>query len=237
MKIGKLEISKKLLITLIVVIVLAISVLIIEKIVEKDYNNYKIDKDKEFIYTYETYDDSDTDIPYININTDFVNKLNKSIQELGLSYKTSTTANISMNYQYAIDDNVVSLVIIFKKLNEKDQLVFDFMTYVFDLEQEGKVLTDSEILKAYNITTDEVNEEIELQMVKKYDDEINKGILPETCSYLECFKKLRNVNKYTDNAHYLINDGELVVFTNYNVYSEYKEEEYFTRDDFKFYIK
>lgn len=237
MKIGNVEISKKLFITFIVVVVLAIIAFIVSKVYTKDYEDYKIDDDKEFIYTYETYSSSETDIPYVNINIEFAKSLNKSLQELGSSYKSSTTPNVSMNYQYNINNNIVSLVIIFKKLNEKNELVFDYVTYVFDLEKEGKVLTDSEILKKYNITVDDVNEEINLQMVKKYDNEINNNVLPGTCNYIDCFLKLRNINKFTDNAHYFVEDGKLVVYTSYNVYSEYKEEEYFTREDFKFYIK
>lgn len=237
MKIGSVEISKKLFITFIVVTVLAISVFIINKMYTIDYDDYKIDDDKEFIYTYETYDNSETDVPYININTDFAKSLNESLQKIALKYRSSNTSNDSMNYRYNVKDNIVSLVIIFKKLNENNQLVFDFTTYVFDLKKEGKALTDDEILKKYNISIDKVNEEISLQMVKKYDEEINNKILPSTCEYLDCFMKLRNVDKYTDNAHYFIEDGKLVVYTSYNVYSEYKEEEFFTRDDFKFYIK
>ncbi len=236
MKIGKIEISKKLFITLVTIIILTIIALIIKSIYVKDYDDYKIDKDKEFIYTYKTYNNSDTSIPFININNDYVSNLNKELQKFGMNYENSNTSNNSMSYRYNVSDNIVSLVIIIKKLDSSDRLIFDYVTYVFDLKQDGKVLKDEEILKKYNISIDEVNTEISSQMVQKYNDEINKNIIPSECMYNPCYLQLRNVEKYTDNAHYYIEDGWLVAYSSYNTYSEYKEEDYFGRDDFKFYI-
>lgn len=236
MKIGNFEISKKILIAFIVILVLAITAFIVKKKYIKDYNKYKIDDEQEFIYTYKTYDNSNTAIPYVNIDTDFAKELNEKIQKLGELYKDSNTSNNSMTYGYDIKDNIVSLVLTFKELNSENQLVFSFVTYVFDLDENGRALTNEEILKKYNLTEEKVDEEITYQMVKKYDDEINKKIIPETCDFKQCFQNLRKVNKYTDDAHYYIEKGWLVVYKSYNVFSEYKEETYFTRDDFKFYI-
>ena len=236
MKIGKIEISKKLFITFIVVVLLAIIAFIVKKVYITKYENYKIDKDKEFIYTYKTYNSSDTSIPYINIDTDYIKNLNNEIQKFGINYETSNTSNNSMSYRYNVSDNIVSLVIILKKLDSNNKLVIDYMTYVFDLNQDGKVLKDEEILKKYNISVDEVDYEISSQMVQKYNDEIDKKIIPGECEYNPCYLNLRNVSKYTDNAHYFIEDGWLVVYTTYNTYSQYKEEDYYGRDDFKFYI-
>lgn len=236
MKIGSFEISKKLIIIFAITIVLLVVVLIIKGNYVNKYEKYKIDKDLAFIYTYETYNESETDIPFVNIDSDFAKTLNSEIQKLGLSYKNSNTSNNSMSYRYNINDNFVSLVLILKKLNSENQLVFDYYTYVFDLNQNGKVLNETEILKMYNMTENKINDEISSEMVKKYDDEINKKIIPGTCNYSDCYLKLRKINKYTDNIHYYIEDGWLVAYTSYNVYSEYNEENYFTRDDFKFYI-
>ena len=236
MKIGKIEISKKLFITFIVVVVLTIIALIIKSAYVTEYEKYKIDKDMEFIYTYETYSESETDIPYVNIDNEFVKDLNEKLQEIGSKYADSDTSNNSMSYRYNVNKNIVSLVIIFKKLDSNNHLVFDYVTYVFDLDQNGKALTDDEILNKYNISIDQIDYEMSLQMVKKYDNEINNKILPEDCTYKDCYLKLRNIDKITDNAHYYIEDGWLVVYKYYNIYSEYKEADYFKRSDFKFYI-
>ena len=236
MKIGKFEISKKLFITFIIVVILAIAALIIKTTYINKYKKYKIEEDQEFVYTYATYDSSNTEVPYVNINTDFAKSLNEKVQKIGLTYKNSNTSNNSMSYRYNNKDNIVSLVFIFKSLNANNNLVFEFNTYVFDLDKDGKVLTNDEIFEKFNITEDEINSEIELQMVKKYDDEINKKIIPGTCNFKDCYMSLRNVNKFTDNARYYIEDGWLVVYTTYNAYSQYNEQSYFSRDDFKFYI-
>lgn len=236
MKIGNFEINKKIFITFIVIVVLTIIALILKKIYVKEYEDYKINKDKEFIYTYETYSNSVTEVPFVNIDTNFARELNDKLQELASTYKNSNTSNNSMDYRYNINDNIVSLVIVFKSIDSNNHLIFNYKTYVFDLDQEGRALTDEEILKKYGKTVDEVNDNISLQMVKKYNDEIGQKIIPGTCNYKDCYLKLRNVEKYTDNANYYIEDGWLVVYAPYNIYSEYNEDKYFSRDDFKFYI-
>lgn len=236
MKIGKFEISRKLFITLIIVVVLAITALIIKITYINKYNKYKIDDNEEFVYTYKTYNNSNTDIPFVNIDSDFAKNLNDQVQKLGETYKESNTSNNSMSYRYNNKDNIVSLVFIFKSLDTNNNLIFDFKTYVFDLKEDGKPLTNDEILDKFGITEEEINKEIELQMVKKYDDEISKKVIPGTCNFKDCYMALRNVNKFTDNAHYYIEDGWLVVYTTYNAYSQYNEQSYFSRDDFKFYI-
>ena len=181
MKIGKIEISKKLFITLIVIAILAIIALIIKITYISEYEDYKIDKEKEFIYTYKTYNSSDTNIPYINIDNEYVHQLNEKIQKFGMNYKNSMTSNNSMSYRYNVSNNIVSLVIILKKIDSNNRLVFDYMTYVFDLDQDGKILKDEEILNKYNISIDQIEYEISSQMVQKYNDEIDKKIIPEQC--------------------------------------------------------
>ena len=48
---------------------------------------------------------------------------------------------------------------------------------------------------------------------------------------------LRKIDDYLDDVNYYIENGSLVVYKTFEVYSKYNEEDYFTRDDFKFYIK
>ena len=149
MKIGNFEINKKIFITFIVIVVLTIIALILKKIYVKEYEDYKINKDKEFIYTYETYSNSVTEVPFVNIDTNFARELNDKLQELASTYKNSNTSNNSMDYRYNINDNIVSLVIVFKSIDSNNHLIFNYKTYVFDLDQEGRALTDEEILKKY----------------------------------------------------------------------------------------
>jgi len=236
MKIGSVEFNKKLFIAMVVVLVLAIAATIVKKIYVNRYDKYKINKKQDFIYTRREYKNSNSSIPYVNINTSFAKDLNKQIENLADSYRDSNTPNNSMSYRFNINANIVSLVVIFKSINEEDELEFDFVTYVFDLDNKAKALDDEEILSKYNLTEDDISKELKKQMKKKYDYEIEEEILPDTCDFEECFLSLRNIENYLDNVNYFIENDELVVYRSYKVYSEYNEEDIYSRDDFKFYI-
>lgn len=236
MKFGPVEVSKKLFITMIVILVLTIGATIVKKIYVNRYERLKVNKNQDFIYTREEYKESKSYVPYINLNTSFAKELNSKIKELARTYEDSDTSNQSISYRYNVNANIVSVVIILKSINDKDELDFDFITYVFDLDNKGKALTDEEILSKYSLDEDNVSLAIEKQMKEKYNYEIKEEILPSTCDYDKCFLGLRGIDNYLDNANYFIENDELVVYRSYKVYSEYSEEDIYTRDDFKFYI-
>ena len=154
MKFGPVEVSKKLFITMIVV--LTIGATIVKKIYVNRYERLKVNKNQDFIYTREEYKESKSYVPYINLNTSFAKELNSKIKELARTYEDSDTSNQSISYRYNVNANIVSVVIILKSINDKDELDFDFITYVFDLDNKGKALTDEEILSKYSLDEDNV---------------------------------------------------------------------------------
>ena len=236
MKIGPVEVSKKLFITMIVVLVLVIVATFVKSIYVNRYEKYKVNKKEDFIYTKVEYKKSNSAIPYINLNTNFAKELNKQLGDLADTYRKSNTSNNSISYRYNINANIVSLVVILKSINDNDELTFDFVTYVFDLDKGARVLDDEEILSRYDLTLEDVSKEIKKQMKQKYNYEIKEEVLPDTCDFDKCFLGLRGIDNYTDNANYFIENDELVVYRAYNVYSKYEEENIYSRDDFKFYI-
>lgn len=236
MKIGPVEVNKKLFISMVVILVLAIAAVIVKHIYVNRYIKYKIDKKQDYIYTSYEFKDSKSYIPYININTDFAKDLNKQIDELASLYEDSNSSTTSISYRYNVNANIVSLVIILKNMNANDELEFNYATYVFDLDKGAKALSDEEILEQYNMTEEDVSNAMEKQMKEKYDYEIAEEILPDDCDYDTCFLKLREIENYTDGANYFIENDELVVYRSYKVYSEYNEEDIYSRDDYKFYI-
>lgn len=237
MKIGDYEVNKKLFIAFIIIVALCVISLIFKMYLSGRENRYKVDKDREYIYRYDYYSASKTNIPYINIDTDFVNNLNTQIQKIGLSYKNSQTSNNSMSYRFNQYQNILSLVLIFKSLNSNNELQFEFKTYVFDLNDGGRVLTDKEMLNLFNLNMDEVNDILNTKMKKKYNDEVKKKIIPSNiCAYSDCYLRLRGINNFLDGANYYIENGKLIVYRSFNTYSVYEEEKYFTRDDFKFVV-
>ncbi|MBR4618903.1 MAG: hypothetical protein IKO49_06325 [Bacilli bacterium] len=235
MKIGNVEINKKLFIALIIVSIIALIALIIKVTYLNRYEKHKIDKKKDYIYTYSTNDLTDTVIPYINLDSKDAKSINNTLVKISSLYSKNQMNNSSISYTYNVSNNYVSLLIIIRTI-EDEKLKFSFDSYVFDLNDEARLLSNKEILALYNKDLDDINEKLEEEMRKKYDYEIEEEILPKSCDYNNCFLSLRNIDEYYDNANYYIEDGELVVYRDYNVYSEYNEQNYYTRDDFKFYI-
>lgn len=236
MKIGPVEVNKKLFITMVVVLGLALVATFVKSIYVNRYNKYKVNTKEDFVYTRKEFKKSDSAIPYINLNTNYAKELNQQLYDLFENYRDSDTSANSISYRYNINANIVSVVIILKSINDNDELNFDFVTYVFDLDKGAKVLSDEEIIGRYNLSESDVSKELEKQMKNKYDYEVEQEILPDTCTYDNCFLKLRGIDNYLDNANYFIENDQLVIYRSYDVYSEYSEEDIYTRDDFKFYI-
>ena len=182
MKIGKFEVNKKLFIAFVVVVGLTIILLLVRHFVNNRYEKYKLDKNEDYIYDYVTYSASETSIPYINLNTEFAKVLNGQLEKLSLSYRF----NVSGNY--------LSLVLIFKKMDSNNRLQFDFKSYVFDLSDGARALSDTEILNLFNIDNNYVEKQIDNKLKNKYLDEVKKDIISSSkCDYNNCYLKLREV--------------------------------------------
>lgn len=230
------KISKVLIILLCIVVVLFIILKIIDLRNSSKYDDYKLDKSKDYVYTKNKYSNN-VEIPYINIKGNRIEKINAEIIESTREYTTSKDSNKTVTYKYNQSKNILSVVLTFRDIDDKDSLVYSFKTYVFDLKDSRKLLSDEEIIKKFNTTYAFVNNKIGKAMQDKYKDEVKKGFLDSNdCNY-KCFLEMRRITNYLDNVNYYIEEGNLVVYKPYYVYSIYGEEEYFTRNDFKFIIK
>lgn len=233
----KIEYSKPLLIFVTIILISFIVTIIINKRSIEDYSIIKADTKKEYIYTYKENQRSRSYIPQINIFSKDASKVNKEIIEESKEYLNSNTPDISVSYKYNQYKNILSVVMTYKILNTNKELEFFFKTYVFDLKQDGKLLSDVEILNMYDITTVGIDNLIKKKLLEIYNDEVNKGIINKNeCNY-KCFLDLRGSEDFSKRAKYYIENGHLVVYRAFNVYSKYKEQKYFTRDHFKFIIK
>lgn len=228
------EINKKLFWALVIIIGVSIICLIVKFVVVGSEDKYKVVKDKDYVYELISYKKSESHVPYINIDTDFAERLNSELKKLLSTYKNSTTSNNSISYRYNLSDDKLSLVLIFKSLDSKDQLQFNFKTYVFDLSDGARVLSDKEILDLFGVSQDDIVTILDQKMKKKYKDEVEKKILSSSeCNY-DCYLDLREISDFSEGINYYIENSKLVVYRSFQTYSIYQEEKYFTRNDFKF---
>ena len=196
----------------------------------ENFNYLKIDKDKYLVYTIYTKSNdmgSITNVPYININSSKIDKINKEI------IKTSEDfLNIKGNtilYEYSVSGNTLSLVLKMVNNNTLYTSEIKFKSYNINLKTL-KLIDNNNLLKLYNVSNDKVSNIIDNK------DEVKKGFIPkEECDY-NCYLEWRDIKNMTDNISYFIRDGKLYVFKEFIPYSVYGEEEYFTDDSFKIYI-
>lgn len=232
----KIEIDKKLVIVIIVLIIITIILGIVNSSLKNRYTSLKIDDDKEYVILRFNNKGNNSFVPYVNLKSEDAKKVNNEIKSITNDYLYSETRHKNVTYRYNAEGSFVSVVLIFKDyINNENK--FSFKTYVFNLNNNGSLMSDDEILNTFNVNYSFINGKMEEQMEEKYRKEIEKKILPSTCDYNTCFLNLRGISNYIDNANYYIENGKLVVYKAYNVYSSYKEEEYYTRNDFKFVIE
>ncbi len=233
----KIEINKKLLLLLSIVIVLYLILQLLQIYNNSKLSNYKYDKNKDYVYTKYSSSLNKATVPYINILSKDVEKINEEIINISKEYLSSNNPDKTVSYRYNQNKNILSIVLTYRDVDSEQRLNYSFKTYVFDLKNKGKLLTNEEIINKFNISYVKINEIMSNQMKEKYSDELKKGYLvKEECDY-NCFLEMRKINNYIDNANYYIENGHLVVYRAFDIYSIYNEEEYYTRNDFKFIIK
>ena len=68
-----------------------------------------------------------------------------------------------------VSGNYLSLVLIFKKMDSSNRLQFDFKSYVFDLSDGARALSDTEILNLFNIDNNYVEKQIDNARLRNED--------------------------------------------------------------------
>ena len=237
-KFNKLDNNKKIPIVIVFSTILITLLIVFTFFGNKGYNydSLKEDKDKDFVYTINSIKEDVffINIPYINISGSSIKSINEEIDSYINEFTNKKMINSS--YEYRINGKVLSLVIKTVDYYSEDTPVVYFKTYNINLDTLGLV-SNEELLNAYEISSSDVNNTIEKQFEYWYKDEIKKGFLEKNeCDY-ECFLEYRGGEDYMDNISYYIDNGKLVVFKPFEVYSIFGEEDYFSEQDFKFTIK
>ncbi|MBE6153779.1 MAG: hypothetical protein E7166_06110 [Firmicutes bacterium] len=147
----------------------------------------KIDNNKEIVYSGKTYipnklpvdlniDEVRSELPIINLNYDSVKSINEEINKKYNELKddniiTEDMVNInSVKYKYYVNDNILSLVIEYKNYNYTAGYVsYEYKSYNID-KNNGKVLTNNELINLKNLTNDKVYNNIVKNIENEYED-------------------------------------------------------------------
>lgn len=237
-KFNKLDNSKKIPIIIITAIILITIIILVSSISnnKSKYNIVKEDINKELVYTIKSTKNGRfyVNVPYINIKDETIKSINEEIDSYIGDFINED--KVILSYEYDVNGKVLSLVIKVIDYDTDDLPIVYFKTFNINLETKGLV-SDEELLNAYEVDSDEVNSTIEKQFTKWYKELIKeKYINEEECDY-DCFLEYREVDDYMGDIAYYIDKGKLIVFKPFNIYSIYGEEEYFAEDDFKIIIK
>lgn len=173
-------------------------------------------------------------MPYINIDSKDVKKINNEIEELYntfLFYKNNT-----FNYEYQINDNILSIVIkLVDNNSEYDIPYYSIITYNINLKTQ-KNIDNNYLLNKFKITEEEVKEKIATQILSYYNDEVDLGYIPnQECDY-DFYLVIHNINDFDYDGLYVKN-GNLVAYKSFQINSLYDDESYFNDGAFEFDLK
>lgn len=201
-----------------------------------NYENMLKDRTKEIIYRLETPEiDAKDHVPQINMSAEKINEINQEIINSYNDYLTKYTDGFT--YRYNISGNILSLLITSKqRYHDATHYDITYKAYNIDLTNLS-VLTEEQLWKQFNITEEQLRYFLTYKFVNYYKDLLEKKYFTEKeCSY-ECFIENRNFVDYLKDNQYYINNHQLEIYKYFNIFTEYKEEDYFTEDSFHFIIK
>lgn len=169
----------------------------------------KIYVSDDYVYTKESYEYSDSfvsELPYINVRSDDVNKINTELMDE--YYKSIEFKEKMMKYDYYINDNILSLVVKLYYLDSPDSYPV-ISIYNVDIEN-GNLLSDDDILNIFDISNYDVTEIINDQLKDYYNYEIRKEYISNDCDY-NCY--LSNINALPlDNCSFYVNNNILYAY-------------------------
>lgn len=199
-------------------------------------NSYKIEKlenDKEIIYTGYQIEESKVNdyelkvnIPYINIKSDYIYKINEQIKEI-FEKKAKSTLNTqngnviyNVNYSAYVTNNILSLVIrsTLKQGNTAQRDIVQ--TYNYDLINQKEIKLE-DLLEIKNITKQQANTKIrdEIKNIQKRVEELEKlGYSVYPRDYTSDIYSVNNVTEFFIGE----NDALYIIFAygNENLTSE-----------------
>lgn len=227
----------KLQIFMIALIIFFLLVILIYNATHKN-KDIRIDKSKDIVYTTYKSDLYSQEIPYINIQGEDILKVNEDIQSYTSSFKNNKYSKIKYEYETGTGfDNLLSLIITMKyNSNNKERLYY--ASYNIDTKNKRQI-SNNDLLKAYGLTKNDVDNLLKEKFEDFYQDEINNEYFKkEECNF-SCYMDLRNIYSIEDidYSYYVDSNGNLKLYLPFKEDSIYNEQNYFSDGDHVFEIK
>ena len=225
--------DKKIIIAIIVISIISISVIVF-LINNKKYNYTNLLEKKDYDIVYTKTNTNIDNVPYININNDSINKINQEIESIYQNYLIFSPNGF--NYSYSVSGNILSVIITAQVVHpESTHYDIIYKSYNIDLANL-KVLTNKEILDKYNISEDKMKYYLYNKFLNYYNDLIlNKYFTEKECDF-NSFLESKNIDFMLDDFNFYINNKHLELYMYFNIFTKYKEENYFNEDSFHFII-
>lgn len=210
------------LISLIVFFIVIIIFFVMGKINSIDLNNKKKDKSKDIVYTIYSSDKYEQSIPYINIDGEMIDNINKNIRDNTSNYIDKDTCAIY--YDYNVSNDILSLIVMIFNYDIR------FISYNINLNDNSYIDVD-ELLDSYNIDLDEVNNRLDNSLLDSYNKHNIKN-----CDF-NCFKKRRGVDLIDSSLYaFYVENGNLYVYIPIASDSSFGEGLYLDKLDYRFNI-
>lgn len=231
------------LIICIFIAILSFSVYFIMSNINKNTNYIeKKNVEKEYVYSIKkqenpSQEDVYDEVPTFNLEGENIYQINENIIK---KYEQISKKNdYDYEYEFNQSDNILALKITYAYYPNETAMypIRYFETYHIDLNT-GKVLSDDEILKMYQLKSDQINHFLEAKFKGYYRDLVNQKFYTEReCNY-KCFLENRGISdNYLNDTSYYIQNGSLTLFKYFYIYSDYEEEDYFKNQNYQFIVK
>ena len=200
------RLNKKKAITLLILCISLIIVIILYQIYSnyrRDYNYLKEDRGEYLVYT--RYNQNNKEVPYINVASQEVKKLNNEIVDYCNEYVN--IENLQIKYEYNISGNYLSVII--KVIDNEKKL--SFKSFNVNLKTR-KSLTEDELLQYFKVDKDIVSASIYNKFVDMYNEEVKEGYIEGNLCDFECYMNYREVDDYLSDVSLAIKNGKLTAY-------------------------
>lgn len=211
-----------------IIIILLLIFLIILILWPKENNT-----NNKYITTYETtkINEATSKMPYINLKSEDVDIVNEAV--MVKYYVCEELQDRYMDYEYYINDNVLSLIVKIYLL-EDDFMPSEIEFYNFDLS--GKRLTNNDLKKLYNVDNTFIEERLNTLTKKYYDYEVQKGYIDKTVCNYNCY--IENYpSDYLNTLEYYVKNNNLYVYFYFDIDSDFAYDSNKPFNIFRFKIK
>lgn len=171
-----------------------------------------------------------SELPYINIKSEEIQKLNNEIAQD--FYEVTSYETNQMTYEYFLNDNIISLLIKIIEIDESNVMIINkrYISYNIDLKNKNQI-SDSYLLQMYNTNYEKINTMIDERMKNFYNFEIENGYIDQACDY-EGYLGWRNISLPATDIALVVNENNLYAYKLFELDTIFEDSEIFKEEDF-----